>query len=279
MKKKMVTMLLIGVMAVITACGTASKNDTVSDTTTVETDGNVKKDKSENDTKKDDAEVVSVDDVKFDLRDLLVDGGSTYTTDLSYIFKTPVTSVNNNEHNKYEFNEDLPVHIINETKNYYNDSIDFENSFDIYYDTENNIKYIKNLDTDQITKKEETHISGSMYLYSHFREIFDLPWTLENETDDELIFTIPKDTDLSSLFEKYEISNNQNDPIINLTASYIYSKNGSKLQSISLNFDIDKIDSYGNAYTPHFQFSLIASNLGDTMVEIPEDIINNAVEE
>ena len=82
MKKKMVTMLMIGTMAVMTACGTASKNDTVSDTATVKTDGNVKEDKSENDTKKDDAEAVSVDDVKFDLRDLLVDGGSTYTTDL-----------------------------------------------------------------------------------------------------------------------------------------------------------------------------------------------------
>ena len=78
MKKKMVTMLMIGTMAVMTACGTASKNDTVSDTTTVETDGNVKEDKSESDAKKDDAEAVSVDDVYFNGRDTIVKGGSTY---------------------------------------------------------------------------------------------------------------------------------------------------------------------------------------------------------
>ena len=93
MKKKMVTMLMIGTMAVMTACGTASKNDTVSDTTTVETGGNVKEDKSENDTKKDDTETVSVDDVKFNDIDVCVNGGSTYNIVEKYTSETSSSTI------------------------------------------------------------------------------------------------------------------------------------------------------------------------------------------
>lgn len=280
MKKKMITMLMIGVMAVMTACGTASKNDTVSDTTTVETDGNVKEDKSENDTKKDDAEVVSVDDVKFNVSDLTSNEGSTYEVKKQCSFEDPYFSRKNKTYMIYEMNKEDLTHISYEFENYVNDELDKKGSKDFYYDLNNRIKYTYNKNENLITKSVDEELNdGYMRLSNQLKDIFSLPWKLENETENELFFTLSKDDDFKTLIEEQGLHFEEHDSISNLKASYIYNKDGTKLQSINLSFDIDASEIENDGSFQHFEFSLTASNVGNTIVEIPEDIINNAVEE
>ena len=280
MKKKMVTMLMIGTMAVMTACGTASKNDTLSDTTTVETDGNVKEDKSENDTKKDDAEAVSVDDVKFNQFDMYVQDGGTYILNQHYDESNVSGSITKDGENIYKINIDEPYfYMKSHGAEYKNGNTEYDNTSDRYYDTKNSVVYIDSSKTDQVIKKEMECINGAEYIAESHSYIFDLPWTLETETEDELIFTLSEDTDFTELLDKEEIEYGYDPDISNLTASYVYSKNGTKLQSINIEFYLNKIDNEGNPYTPYYSFSLTSSNLGNTTVEIPEEIINNAVEE
>ena len=276
MKKKMVTMLLIGVMAVMTACGTASKNNTVSDTTTVETDENVKEDKSENDTKKDDAEVVSVDDVKFNDIDVCVNGGSTYNIVEKYTSETSSSTIESYENNTYEYNGNSPIHVVSTNKKIRNNVIE-EEIYDRYYDNLNDIIY--NSSNDIISKKNlDYHISGEELITVGFEEVFKLPWTFETETNDNYIFTLDNNTDFSNLYYKFDMIY-EDTTIDNLNASYIYSKDGTKLQTINLSFDINKNYANGTEAKQTYSFSLTSSNLGNTLVEIPEDIINNAVEE
>ena len=279
MKKKMITMLMIGTMAVMTACGTASKNDTVSDTTTVETDGNVKEDKSENDTKKDDAEAVNVDDVKFDSRDIMVSGG---TYKVKQIFDSQ--SISSTHHKEWEKNyvyntEEGLLHTWGYTSHSINDDTETI-TYDKYQDNNNNIVYNYSSDTNLWTKTHKDHLGFvSDPVVANWQEIFNLPWTLSSETPDEFIFTLSEDTDFTQLLDIQEIDYGEDPDVSNLKASYVYSKNGTKLQSINIEFYMDKSDSYGNPYTPSYSFSLTSSDLGNTTVEIPEDIINNAVEE
>lgn len=280
MKKKMVTMLMIGTMAVMTACGTASKNDTVSDTTTVETDGNVKEDKSENDTKKDDAEVVSVDDVKFNQFDMYVKGGGTYITKQHYDESNVSGSITQDGENIYMFDFDKPYfYMKSHGIKYINENVEYDNTSDKYYDTKNDIVYIDSDKTDQIIKKEIKDIKGAECLAESYHYIFELPWTLESETDNEYIFTLPENTDFTKILDTRDIAYDDTTTFSNISASYVYNKNGTKLQSIVIKFDLEQIDDEGNPYTPHYSFSLTSSDLGNTTVEIPEDIINNAVEE
>lgn len=277
MKKKMVTMLMIGTMAIMTACGTASKNDTVSDTTTVETDGNVKEDKSENDTKKDDAEVVSVDDVKFNDIDVCVNGGSTYNIVEKYTSETSSSTIESYENNTYEYNGNSPIHVVSTNKKIRNNVIEEEEIYDRYYDNLNDIIY--NSSNDIISKKNlDYHISGEELITVGFEEVFKLPWTFETETNDNYIFTLDNNTDFSNLYYKFDMIY-EDTTIDNLNASYIYSKDGTKLQTINLSFDINKNYANGTEAKQTYSFSLTSSNLGNTTVEIPEDIINNAVEE
>lgn len=280
MKKKMVTMLMIGTMAVMTACGTASKNDTVSDTTTVETDGNVKEDKSENDTKKDDAEVVSVDDVKFDSRDLIINGGGTYKVKQIYDSQNISSTIHNEWEKNYVSNIDEGLlHTWGYTSLSRNNDTETI-TYDKYQDNNNNIVYDYSSETNLVTKTHKDNLAFVCEpVASNWQEIFNLPWTLSSETTDEFIFTLSEDTDFTELLDKEEIEYGYDPNISNLTASYVYSKNGTKLQSINIEFYLNKIDNEGNPYTPYYSFSLTSSNLGNTTVEIPEDIINNAVEE
>lgn len=277
MKKKMVTMLMIGVMAVMTACGSSNKNDTVSDTTTVETDGNVKEDKSENDTKKDDAEAVSVDDVKFNDIDVCVNGGSTYNIVEKYTSETSSSTIESYENNTYEYNGNSPIHVVSTNKKIRNNVIEEEEIYDRYYDNLNDIIY--NSSNDIISKKNlDYHISGEELITVGFEEVFKLPWTFETETNDNYIFTLDNNTDFSNLYYKFDMIY-EDTTIDNLNASYIYSKDGTKLQTINLSFDINKNYANGTEAKQTYSFSLTSSNLGNTTVEIPEDIINNAVEE
>lgn len=280
MKKKMVTMLMIGTMAVMTACGTASKNDTLSDTTTVETDGNVKEDKSENDTKKDDAEAVSVDDVKFDSRDLIINGGGTYKVKQIYDSQNISSTIHNEWEKNYVSNIDEGLlHTWGYTSLSRNNDTETI-TYDKYQDNNNNMVYDYSSETNLVTKTHKDNLAFVCEaVASNWQEIFNLPWTLSSETTDEFIFTLSEDTDFTELLDKEEIEYGYDPNISNLTASYVYSKNGTKLQSINIEFYLNKIDNEGNPYTPYYSFSLTSSNLGNTTVEIPEEIINNAVEE
>ena len=242
MKKKMVTMLMIGIMSAMTACGTASKNDTVSDTTTIETDGNVKENKSENDTKKDDAEAVSVDDVYFDGRDAIVDGGSTYNIKEEISCISDSSSIKEIKNMTFEIPEGLVFHIKGDYQEYRNDNLEENNTFDNYYNREDNSIYeFDSTMTSPIKYIDEHQSMGSGYLESIWSKIFNLSWTLKS--------------------------------------AYIYDKNKMALSSIELSFDINHTDSYGTNFLNHYKFELESSNIGNTTVEIPEDIINNAVEE
>ena len=167
MKKKMVTMLMIGTMAVMTACGTASKNDTVSDTTTVETDGNVKEDKSESDAKKDDAEAVSVDDVYFNGRDTIVKGGSTYNIKEEISCISDSSSIKEIKNMTFEIPEGLVFHIKGDYQEYRNDNLEENNTFDNYYNREDNSIYeFDSTMTSPIKYIDEHQSMGSGYLES-----------------------------------------------------------------------------------------------------------------
>lgn len=280
MKKKMVTMLMIGTMAVMTACGTASKNDTVSDTTTVETDGNVKEDKSENDTKKDDAEVVSVDDVYFNGRDTIVKGGSTYNIKEEISCISDSSSIKEIKNMTFEIPEGLVFHIKGDYQEYRNDNLEENNTFDNYYNREDNSIYeFDSTMTSPIKYIDEHQSMGSGYLESIWSKIFNLSWTLKSETNNEFIFGLENNDDFSNITDQSIMAVNENDEISNLVSSYIYDKNKMALSSIELSFDINHTDSYGTNFLNHYKFKLESSNIGNTTVEIPEDIINNAVEE
>lgn len=300
MKKKMVTMLMLGAMAVMTACGSSDKNvdtaaaDEVSDDidlddldenvtimTSTDGEGNTTTTIIRNDDldKKDDG-IIGVDDVKFDERDLAVEGGSTYETKTYYGYETKYWSHLFDANSTYELSPETSCsHVFGHVLRH--DSLDLDRTYDNYYDDENDIQYRNYSDEGKLIKRKmnDTYYNQGKHLTESYKEIFELPWTLESETDDEYIFTLSEDADFSDLFDKYEIINDKGDPMMNFKASYVYGKDGSKLHSINLEFNFDKEDEYGNPYTPSFKFSLTASKFGNTIVEIPEDVINNAVEE
>lgn len=273
-------MLMIGIMSAMTACGTASKNDTVSDTTTIETDGNVKENKSENDTKKDDAEAVSVDDVYFDGRDAIVDGGSTYNIKEEISCISDSSSIKEIKNMTFEIPEGLVFHIKGDYQEYRNDNLEENNTFDNYYNREDNSIYeFDSTMTSPIKYIDEHQSMGSGYLESIWSKIFNLSWTLKSETNNEFIFGLENNDDFSNITDQSIMAVNENDEISNLVSSYIYDKNKMALSSIELYFDINHTDSYGTNFLNHYKFELESSNIGNTTVEIPEDIINNAVEE
>ena len=276
MKKKMVTMLMIGIMTVMTACGSSNKNDTVPDNTVTETDGNVKEDNTKNDSKQDKTEVVSVDDVKFDCIDVCVNGGCTYNIIEEYTSQTSSSTIESYENNTYKYNGNSPIHVISTNKKLRNNTIEEEEIYDRYYDNLNDIIY--NNSNGIISKENlDYHISGEELITVGFEEVFMLPWTLEKETNENYIFTLNNDTDFSNLYDKFNMIY-ENATIDNLNASYIYSKDGTRLQTINLSFNLNKIYDDGKEAKQTYSFSLTSSDLGNTTVEIPEDIINNAVE-
>ena len=214
MKKKMVTMLMIGTMAVMTACGTASKNDTVSDTTTVETDGNVKEDKSESDAKKDDAEAVSVDDVYFNGRDTIVKGGSTYSIKEEISCISDSSSIKEIKNMTFEIPEGLVFHIKGDYQEYRNDNLEENNTFDNYYNREDNSIYeFDSTMTSPIKYIDEHQSMGSGYLESIWSKIFNLSWTLKSETNNEFIFGLENNDDFSNITDQSIMAVNENETV------------------------------------------------------------------
>ncbi len=295
MKKKMVTMLLIGVMAVMTACGSGDKNsaavsddinlDDVDENVTImtSTDGEGNTTTTiirDDDQSAEDDGVVSVDDVKFNVSDLTSNEGSTYEIKQQCSFEKQYSSREHEMCMVYKMSKDNLTHISYEFQNYVNDELDKKGSKDFYYDLNNRIKYVCNKNENLITKSVDEELNdGYMRLSNQLKDIFDLPWKLKTETDNELIFSLSEEDDFKTLIENQNLYPKEKAPISNLTASYIYGKNGTKLQSIDLSFDIDATEIENDGSFQHFEFSLTESNVGNTTVEIPEDIINNAVEE
>ena len=297
MKKKMVTMLMIGIMAVMTACGSADKNSTstsddvnlddvdenVTIMTSTDGEGNttttiIKDDDQSNE----DDGVVSVDGKVLDESNKIVTSneGSTYEVKKQCSFEDPYFSRKNETYMIYEMDKEDLTHISYEFQNYINNELEQKVAKDFYYDANNKIKYTYNIDENLITKSIDEELNdGTMRLANQWKDIFSLPWKLENETENELIFTLSKDDDFKTLIEGQDLHFEEHDSISNLKASYIYNKNGTRLQSINLSFDIDASEIENDGSFQHFEFSLLASNIGNTTVKIPEDIINNAVEE
>ncbi len=275
----MVTMLMLGIMTVITACGSSNKNDVVSSNTETDADSNI--DTSKKTTKHDKTEVVSVDDVHFDSRDLAMYGGSTYDIKEERSCTTPSASFKTFSNMTYEIAEldNHLTHMIESNQKYMRDETVIDSSYDAYYNDEDNIMYI--LDSTTTTPQKYTPTNrqfGSDYLAKSWEKIFDLPWTLKSETDDEFIFGLENDTDFSDITELNVMIVDEDDEVSNLVASYTFDKNNSILTSIELSFDIDHVDRAGEKSLNHYSFELTSRNLGNTKVEIPEDIINNAVE-
>ena len=292
MKKKMVTMLMLGVMAVMTACGNGEKADTTKETadSEVQEESGDEEDLEEDTEDEKDENMIpeSPDDVKIDYS-AIYKGGETFTVNEIATYQDRTDSLVSTYEN------DAKKKLYHYSERYEGGTKISGANRDIYFNDNTGESWWVNQDTGEIRKYSpapEVDLStchSIQRVWEDFFEHFNLPWEYASETEDTYVFEVKEENaekikavrhDAASLLHFTDAWLVDTFSVKDFTASCTYSKKGLGILEMKIDVDYEAPELlYGTNEIAHYSFCLTGSNYGSTSVEIPEDIINNVVEE
>ena len=289
MKKRVLAMLMIAVMGTMTACGSGDKTSDAKETAEnemqQEVDDEEELEEDTEDEKEENMIPESPDDVKIDYS-AIYKGGETFN-----VVET-ATCGDNEESMVKLYENDTKKKLYHYSQKYDGTARVIGLNVERYADENTGEVWNANYDTGEITKSYPApEIDISTYktiqmIWEHLFDQFCLPWEYASETEDAYVFEVKKENikeiddlrhNAGSLLDWTKAWNTDRFTVTDFTASCTYSKKGLGLLEMKIEADYAEQEFFGSGEA-HYSLSLTGSNYGSTSVEIPEDILNNAVE-
>ncbi len=290
MKKRVLAMLMIAGMGMMTACGSGDKTSDAKETAEnemqQEVDDAEELEEDTEDEKEENMIPESPDDVKIDYS-AIYKGGETFTVN------EVATYEDRNESLVSIYENDAKKKLYHYSKRYEGDTKIAGVNRDIYFNDNTGESWWVTQDTGEIRKSSpspEVDLStchSIQRVWEDFFEYFNLPWEYASETEDGYVFEVKEENaekleaikhDAASLLYFTDAWSVDLFSVKDFTASCTYSKKGLGLLEMKIEIDYEAPELYETKETAHYSFSLTGSNYESTSVEIPEDVINNAVE-